>query len=62
MAVSGFSVAIGPVDGYIALAEAVAGDRSAATEYADRAVQQASAWNFPLYLSWLQGHREALRF
>ncbi|MEU4604141.1 BTAD domain-containing putative transcriptional regulator [Kribbella sp. NPDC023972] len=62
MSVSGFSVTIGPIDGYLALAEVVGGDRSMATEYADRAVQQASTWDFPLYLSWLERHREALEF
>jgi hypothetical protein len=62
MAVSGFSVTIGPVDGYLALATAVLAGRSndGSRRYADAAVRSATAWDLPLYLHWLEGHRAAL--
>jgi hypothetical protein len=61
MAVAGFSVTIGPVDGYLALADAVLeGPGAAARRYADAAVQCATAWDLRLYLRWLETHRATL--
>ena len=57
LATSGISVVAGPVDGYLALAEATLGHRSAATAAADRAVEQARTWRMSAYLRWLGEHR-----
>jgi hypothetical protein len=67
MALSGFSVSVGPVDGYLALAEAVlaadgSGRPAAASAYADAAERLAGVWDFPLYVRWLRGQREAFGF
>ncbi|WP_165372594.1 BTAD domain-containing putative transcriptional regulator [Nocardioides iriomotensis] len=60
MAVGGVAMAVGPVDGYAALAAATCGDRAAATAWADRAAELAEAWRLPVYATWLSRHRERL--
>jgi hypothetical protein len=62
MAVSGISVVSGPVDGYLALAMAVLGERAEATALADRAEALATRWRMTAYLHWLAGWRERLGF
>lgn len=57
LATSGISVVAGPVDGYLALAEATLGHRSAAAAAADRAAEQARTWQLSAYLRWLDRHR-----
>ena len=47
----------GPLDGYLALAEAALGNRPAATAAADRALEQARAWDMSAYVRWLMRHR-----
>ena len=49
----GISVVSGPVDGYLALALAVSGEREEATVLADRAEALASRWGMTAYLRWL---------
>lgn len=57
MAVAGVALAIGPVDGYLALVEAVLGDVDRARSLADRAEELARAWRLPAYLEWLAEQR-----
>ncbi|GAA3642485.1 hypothetical protein GCM10022236_51460 [Microlunatus ginsengisoli] len=61
MGVSGVSALAGPVDGYLALAEAVLGNAEAARSAAGRAVAQAQEWGMAAYLDWLHRWRAALR-
>ena len=58
MVVAGISMVLGPVDGYLALAEAVTGDLASATAHADHAREQAEGWGFPAYLTWLRRQRD----
>ena len=62
MAVSGLSVVSGPVDGYLALALAVVGEREEATVLADRAEALAGRWGMTAYLRWFAERRGTLRF
>ena len=62
MVVSGICVVAGPVDGYLALALAVLGEREEATDLAKRADALASRWRMTAYLGWLAKHRRDLRF
>ena len=62
MAVSGISVVSGPVDGYLALALAVAGQRGEATVLADRAEALATTWGMAAYLRWLAERRAHVGF
>jgi hypothetical protein len=62
MAVAGISLAIGPVDGYLALAEATLGNRSEAGRLADQALEQAEAWQLPRYGDWFLRRRTAMGF
>ncbi len=59
LATAGVSVVAGPLDGYLALAEAVLGNRSAAMAAADRALDQARAWDMSAYVRWLERRRSA---
>ena len=52
LAVSGISVVSGPVDGYLALALAVVGEREEATALAERAEALATRWGMMAYLRW----------
>jgi hypothetical protein len=62
MAIAGVSMVFGPVDGYLALAAATTGEVDAARRYADHALVQAEAWQFPVYREWLVAHRHRLGF
>ena len=62
MAVSGISVVSGPVDGYLALALAVVGEREEATALAERAEALASRWRMTAYLRWFAVERNRLGF
>ena len=59
LATAGVSIVAGPLDGYLALAEAALGNRPAATTAADRALEQARAWGMSAYVRWLLRHRAA---
>ena len=58
----GVAVMVGPVDGYAALAAATCGDLERATAWADRAMELARRWRFPVYADWLARHRERMGF
>lgn len=60
--VSGISVVVGPVDGYLALAEAILGNRTTASELADHAEALSVSGGLPRYADWLRGHRARLGF
>lgn len=62
MAVSGISSVMGPVDGYRALALAVAHRHSEAAEAAELALAQCDEWGFTAYAAWLAAHRKRLGF
>jgi hypothetical protein len=62
MSVSGISLTIGPIDGFLALAEATLGEREAACQHADAALAQAEEWDLPRYVEWLSGWRAKLGF
>jgi hypothetical protein len=62
MAVSGISVVLGPVDGYLALAEATLGRTQDAAASADRALTLARAWGLGEYERWLDDWRARLGF
>ena len=53
MSLSGVSVVIGPVDGYLALAQVTAGDRAAGLRSATRALADAERWGLTAYGEWL---------
>jgi hypothetical protein len=55
---AGSSLALGPVDTYLALAAAATGERDLAAKHADDALALAEAWDLPLVGSWLRGLRE----
>jgi hypothetical protein len=54
---AGSSLALGPVDTYLALAAAATGERDLAARHADDALALAAAWDLPLVGSWLRGLR-----
>ena len=62
MSVSGISLTIGPIDGYLALAEATLGHHAVASLLADAAVIQAESWDLPRYVDWLHEWRAKLGF
>jgi DNA-binding SARP family transcriptional activator len=62
MAVAGAVITLGPVAGYLALAEATTGDRAAAARHADDALATAERWSFTAYAEWLARHRARLAF
>ncbi len=62
MAVSGIALVLGPVDGFLAAALAVLGERAEASQLADRAVALATRWTMPAYLRWLGDLRDRLGF
>jgi DNA-binding SARP family transcriptional activator len=53
----GSGMASGPIDVYLALATAAAGDRSGAATVADRALAQCDAWGVPVVGGWLRDLR-----
>ncbi|MBC9820390.1 BTAD domain-containing putative transcriptional regulator [Terrabacter sp. MAHUQ-38] len=60
IALSGVSVVIGPVDGYLALAQVTVGDLSAGLRSAARAFADAERWGFTAYAEWLTRNLERL--
>jgi hypothetical protein len=59
---AGSSLALGPVDTYLALAAAAGGDLPRAGRHADDAVALAKSWGVPLVADWLGGLRDAHGF
>jgi hypothetical protein len=59
---AGSSLALGPVDTYLALAAAARGDLALAGQHADDAVALAKSWGIPLVADWLAGLRDAHGF
>ncbi|MFL6080191.1 MAG: BTAD domain-containing putative transcriptional regulator [Ornithinibacter sp.] len=62
MAVSGISLVVGPVDGYLAIALATLGEREEAAVFAERAEAQARTWAMSAYLRMLAQWRERFTF
>jgi hypothetical protein len=62
MAVMGIAVVTGPVDGYLAIALAVLGEREEATGLAQRAEQLAARWGMTAYQRWFADTRARLAF
>jgi DNA-binding SARP family transcriptional activator len=62
MAVSGISLVIGPVDGYLAIALATLGDTEQAAGFAEQAEALARRWGMSAYLRALDEWRERFRF
>jgi hypothetical protein len=60
MCIAGIAIAQGPVDGYLALAAATAGQRDEARRHADQAEALAHEWDLPRYLVWLRARRDSL--
>ena len=54
---AGSSLALGPVDAYLALAAAASGDLPLASSHADDAVALARSWDVPLVVAWLEQTR-----
>ncbi|WP_238006249.1 AAA family ATPase [Dactylosporangium sp. AC04546] len=61
-ATAGSGGALGPVDAFLALAAAAAGERAMAARHADDAAALAAAWNLPLVTEWLAALRADGRF
>jgi DNA-binding SARP family transcriptional activator len=59
---SGTNPALGPVDAYLALAAAATGETAIAGEHADRALEQARAWQVPQVEEWLLELRDRHAF
>jgi hypothetical protein len=55
---AGFSVAIGPVDAFLALAAMAAGERDIASRHADAAMDSCEQWEIPLVAQWLREQRD----
>ncbi|GAA1142052.1 BTAD domain-containing putative transcriptional regulator [Kribbella jejuensis] len=55
---AGFSVAIGPVDAFLALAAMATGERELAGRHADRALELCDEWEIPLAAQWLREQRD----
>ena len=62
MGCAGSGVAVGPVDGYLAMAAAATGEHEIATQHADAALAQCRAWRIPLAEQWLLDQRERYGF
>ncbi len=62
MSMSGISVVMGPVDGYLSLALAASGRHDEAAAKADAARSQAEEWGLTAYVDWLERRREHLGF
>jgi hypothetical protein len=55
---AGFSVAIGPVDAFLALAARAAGERDIAARHAERALELCAEWEIPLVAQWMREQRD----
>jgi hypothetical protein len=62
LSMSGISVVMGPVDGYLSLALVGCGRRGGASAAADRALVQAAEWELSAYVAWLEARRAQLGF
>ncbi|WP_027861148.1 BREX system ATP-binding domain-containing protein [Marmoricola sp. URHB0036] len=62
LSMSGISVVMGPVDGYLSLALVGCGQVAEASAAADRALAQAAEWQLPAYAAWLEARRQQLGF
>ncbi|GAA1967699.1 BTAD domain-containing putative transcriptional regulator [Nocardioides panacihumi] len=58
----GASMALGPVEAYLAFAAAAAGDKATAGVEADRALAQAREWELAVFVDWFEGLRSAYGF
>jgi hypothetical protein len=61
-ACAGSSLALGPVDTYLALAAAATGELDLAARHAEDALALAEAWEVPLVAAWLREERRARGF
>jgi DNA-binding SARP family transcriptional activator len=59
---AGAAVALGPVDSYLALAAAAAGERAVAARHAQDAEALCARWQIPLVASWLRTQRATYAF
>jgi DNA-binding SARP family transcriptional activator len=59
---AGSSLALGPIDSYLALAAAAAGERDLAARHAEDALALAAEWDVPLVAEWLRGLRAERAF
>jgi len=62
MSISGISVVMGPVDGYLSLALAASGRADEAREKAEAALVQAAQWGLTAYVDWLRARRALLGY
>ncbi len=62
LAMSGISVVMGPVDGYLALALVACGRKDEAAAKADAAETQAVEWGLTAYVDWLRERRNQFGF
>lgn len=60
--IAGSGAALGPVDGFLALAAAATGKLATATAHADRALELCREWQIPVAAQWLHGHRQRSGF
>ena len=59
---AGAAVALGPVDGYLALAAAAAGEPAVAARHADDADELCRRWEIPLVADWMATQRQTHGF
>ena len=59
---AGTGSAIGPADGFLALAAAAVGERELAARHAERALALMEAWQIPLAAQWLRDQRDHYSF
>jgi hypothetical protein len=59
---AGSALALGPVDSFLALAAAAAGERELAARHADDALRLCAAWGLPMVAEWLEQARAAYDF
>lgn len=59
---AGSGNASGPIDGYLALAAAAAGETDLAGRHADEALRLAREWEIPLFATWLDEQRDRFHF
>ncbi|KRB78144.1 hypothetical protein ASE01_08300 [Nocardioides sp. Root190] len=62
MASGGSAMALGPVDGFLALGALAAGDREQARRHAEDAIDLARSWGLPRYVTWVEQTRAAHAF
>jgi DNA-binding SARP family transcriptional activator len=59
---AGGAVALGPVDAFLALAAAAAGERLVATRHAEDALARCAQWQIPLIAAWIRVQRDQAGF